>query len=143
MGARRIEKLNKIQETIRLNGGEALVLQTDVTKQIEVQALVQRAVTEFGRLDVIINNAGIMPLSNMSNIRVAEWEQMIDVNIKGVLYGIAASLPQFQKQKNGHIINIASVAARRVYPGCAVYCGTKFAVRAISAGLRQDLSPEA
>jgi NADP-dependent 3-hydroxy acid dehydrogenase YdfG len=117
------------------------VLQMDVTVRADVEKLVQLAVSQYGRIDVMINNAGIMPLSNMANLKVEEWERTIDVNVKGVLYGIGASLPFFQKQKSGHIINISSAGGRRVYPGCAVYCGTKFAVRAISEGLRQDINP--
>jgi len=141
LGARRTEKLTLLKSQIEANGGTAICLKTDVTKREEVAALVELASSTFGRLDIMINNAGIMPLSNMMNVRVSEWDQAIDVNIKGVLYGIAAALPIFQKQKSGHILNIASVGGRRVYPGCAVYCATKFAVRAITEGLRLDINP--
>lgn len=139
LGARRTEKLEALQAAIEARGGTALTLRTDVTQESQVRALVQLALDRFGRVDVMVNNAGIMPLSNMGNLRVSEWNQTIDVNIKGVLYGIAAALPGFIQQKSGHFVNIASAGGRRVYPGCAVYCATKFAVRALSEGLRQDL----
>jgi NADP-dependent 3-hydroxy acid dehydrogenase YdfG len=110
----------------------------DVARRGEVEALVETATTAFGRLDVIINNAGLMPLSRLEQGKVEDWERMIDINLKGVLYGIAAALPIMQKQRSGHIINIASTAGLRVRPTMAVYSATKFAVRAISEGLRQE-----
>lgn len=120
-------------------GGSAACCALDVTSRESVQAFVDLAVQEFGRLDVIVNNAGIMPLSPIDAFKVDEWDLMIDINIKGVLYGIAAALPVMQKQNSGHIINIASVAGHIVTKNSAVYCGTKFAVRAISEGLRQEV----
>lgn len=112
-----------------------MAYQTDVTRADEVKALIQGALDTFGRVDVLINNAGLMSIAPMSDVRVEEWERMIDINIKGVLYGIAAALPVFQQQNAGHFINIASVAGIKVFsPGGTVYSGTKFAVRAISEG---------
>jgi NADP-dependent 3-hydroxy acid dehydrogenase YdfG len=142
LGARRVEKLEKIASEIKENGGEAVALKTDVTKAEDVKALVKKAKDTFGKIDVLINNAGIMPLAPMAAVKVNEWNSMIDVNIKGVLYGIAAALPEFQKQKSGHFINLASVAGLKVSPGGAVYSGTKYAVRAISEGLRQEVGKD-
>jgi len=142
LGARRVEKLEKIAAEIKQNGGEAEILKTDVTKVEDVKALVKKAIDSFGKIDVLVNNAGIMPLAPLSAVKVSEWDSMIDVNIKGVLYGIAAALPEFQKQKSGHFINLASVAGLKVSPGGAVYSGTKFAVRAISEGLRQEVGKD-
>ncbi|TDN38303.1 SDR family oxidoreductase [Hymenobacter sp. UV11] len=140
LGARRVENLEKIAADIRAEGGQVEVLQTDVTKAAEVKALVDKAVEAFGRLDVIINNAGLMAIAPMSATKVDEWESMIDINIKGVLYGIAAALPIFEKQGAGHFINISSVAGIKVFsPGGTVYSGTKYAVRAISDGLRHEV----
>jgi NADP-dependent 3-hydroxy acid dehydrogenase YdfG len=139
LGARRIEKLEAIATDIRAEGGKVEVLATDVTRVGDVQALVNKAVDAFGRIDVLVNNAGIMPLAPLSELKVEEWDQMIDVNIKGVLYGIAAALPLFEKQKSGHFINLASVAGLKVSPGGTVYSGTKFAVRAITEGLRVEV----
>ncbi|MBE0392862.1 SDR family oxidoreductase [Flavobacterium sp. PL002] len=142
LGARRIEKLEKIAKDIRKSGGAIEVLKTDVTKANDVKALVKKAIDSFGKIDVMINNAGIMPLAPLAALKVDEWDSMIDVNIKGVLYGIAAALPEFQKQKSGHFINLASVAGLNVSPGGAVYSGTKFAVRAISEGLRKEVGKD-
>lgn len=139
LGARRIEKLEKIATEITDKGGKVAVLATDVSKADDVKALVQKAIDTFGKIDVIINNAGIMPLAPLSAVKVDEWDQMIDVNIKGVLYGIAAALPEFQKQDSGHFINLSSVAGHKIMVGGAVYSGTKFAVRAISEGLRMEV----
>jgi NADP-dependent 3-hydroxy acid dehydrogenase YdfG len=139
VGARRTERLGALVEEIHRNGGAARALATDVTSRSAVKALVDTAVEEFGRLDVLINNAGIMPLSPLTNLAVEEWDRMIDVNVKGVLYGVAAALPHMMTQKSGHIINTCSVAGHLVFPASAVYSGTKFAVRAISEGLRQDV----
>lgn len=138
LGARREERLQALVEDIRKHGGEAEYRVTDVTSREEVQALADAAVERFGHVDVLINNAGLMPLSFLSQCKVDEWDRMVDVNIKGVLYGIAAVLPGMQARKSGHIINIASVAGHDVFPTGAVYCGTKHAVRAISEGLRQE-----
>ncbi|NRS90125.1 hypothetical protein HNQ02_003062 [Flavobacterium sp. 7E] len=142
LGARRLNKLEVIADEIRKNGGAIEVLKTDVTKANDVKALVKKAIDSFGKIDVMINNAGIMPLAPLAALKVDEWDSMIDVNIKGVLYGIAAALPEFQKQKSGHFINLASVAGLNVSPGGAVYSGTKFAVRAISEGLRQEVGKD-
>ena len=138
LGARRLDRLDALVTEIQGRGGEARALVTDVTSRGDVQALVDAAVEEFGRIDVLINNAGIMPLSPLANLAVDEWDRMIDVNVKGVLYGIAAALPHMIRRKSGHIINTASVAGHLIFPASAVYSGTKFAVRAISEGLRQE-----
>ena len=139
LGARRTERLEALVQEITSRGGAARALATDVTSPSDVKALADAAVEEFGRLDVLINNAGVMPLSPLTNLAVDEWDRMIDVNVKGVLYGIAAALPHMTRQKSGHIINTSSVAGHLVFPGSAVYSGTKFAVRAISEGLRQEV----
>src|SRR6202008_4624806 len=123
---------------IQATGGQAVALELDVTDPQSVGAFVGGAHRQFGRIDVLVNNAGVMPLSFMAELRVAEWNQMIDVNLRGVLHGIAAVLPIMREQKSGHIINVASVSAHRVDPTAAVYCATKFAVRALSEGLRQE-----
>lgn len=142
MGARRADKLNTIATAIISAGGAAVYQVTDVTRKKDVQALIDKAVTTYGRIDVLINNAGIMPIAPLSEVRTVEWDTMIDINIKGVLYGIAAALPVFEKQQSGHFINIGSVAGVKVFsPGGTVYSGTKFAVRAISEGLRQEVKP--
>lgn len=139
LGARRIEKLDAIVAEIQSENGQAVALATDVTIGESVKALVDLAVTTFGRTDVMINNAGIMPLSPLSALKVQEWNDTIDVNIKGVLNGIAAALPVFERQETGHFINISSVAGHKVSPASSVYAGTKFAVRAISEGLRMEV----
>lgn len=140
LGARRADKLEAIVNDIKLKGGTATYLVTDVTSKVQVQALVDIAVTTYGKIDVLINNAGIMPIAPMAEVRTDEWDSMIDINIKGVLYGIAAALPIFQKQESGHFINLGSVAGIKVFsPGGTVYSGTKYAVRAISEGLRHEV----
>jgi NADP-dependent 3-hydroxy acid dehydrogenase YdfG len=140
IGARRQDKLETIVKDIKDKGGEAEYLVTDVTITSDVKALVQKAVDVFGRIDVMINNAGLMSIAPMSECKIDEWDRMIDINIKGVLYGIAAALPVFEKQQSGHFINISSVAGIKVFsPGGTVYSGTKFAVRAISEGLRHEV----
>jgi NADP-dependent 3-hydroxy acid dehydrogenase YdfG len=138
LGARRQGHLDKIVGEIVGAGGQAFALAVDVTKREDVEAFAEATVKNYGRLDVFINNAGLMPLSPLAANKVDEWERMVDVNIKGVLYGIAAALPRFQTQKSGHLINVSSVAGHVVFPGGAVYCGTKFAVRAIAEGFRQE-----
>lgn len=135
LGARRVDRLEKIQQKI---GNNISIQKTDVTKPDEVNALIETAYKDFGRVDVLINNAGLMPQSFLEKNKQDEWNQMIDVNIKGVLYGIGAVLPYMREQKSGHIINLASVAGHVVFPGSAVYSGTKYAVRAITEGLRQE-----
>lgn len=139
LGARRADRIESLAEEINKNGGSAVAVATDVTKREQVQKLVDAAVKQFGRVDVILNNAGIMPLSPMERLNVDEWDQMIDVNLKGVLYGIAAALPYMKSQKSGHIINVSSVAGHKVFHGSAVYSATKFGVRALSEGLRQEV----
>ncbi len=141
LGARRKEKLDQIVQDIEQSGGSARAFITDVTKKEDLDALVKNTIEAFGRVDVIFNNAGLMPLSRLENLHYEEWEKMIDTNIKGVLYGIGAILPVFKEQKSGHFINVSSVAGHRVGPGAAVYSATKFAVRAISEGLRQEVKP--
>ncbi|MGN6266553.1 MAG: SDR family oxidoreductase [Ginsengibacter sp.] len=139
LGARRVDRIKALAEQINNNGGKALALATDVTKVEQVKALVDAAVKNYNRLDVMINNAGLMPRSPLERLKIDEWNQMIDVNIKGVLYGIAAALPYMKEQKSGHIINVSSVAGHVVRPGGVVYSATKHAVRVISEGLRQEV----
>jgi NADP-dependent 3-hydroxy acid dehydrogenase YdfG len=139
LGARRIDRLEALAQELSL--GEGAVLQTDVTSRDQVKNLVDQAVATHGRVDVIINNAGLMPHSPLERLKVDEWDRMIDVNIKGVLYGIAAVLPHMQAQKSGHIINVSSVAGHTVGPNGVVYSATKHAVRVISEGLRQEVKP--
>lgn len=139
MGARRTDKLKGIAETIEREGGQARFCAVDVTQREDVDSLIQFAVREFGRVDVIVNNAGVMPLSTLEETKVDEWNRMIDVNIRGVLHGIAAGLPRMRAQGSGQFINMASIGAHTVSPTAAVYCATKFAVRAISEGLRQEV----
>jgi len=141
LGARRIERLQSLTEELNQNGGKALAIPTDVTVPDQVKQLVDAAVQTYGRIDVIINNAGLMPLSLLERLKVDDWNQMIDVNIKGVLYGIAAALPYMKKQKSGHVINVSSVAGHKVRPGNVVYAATKNAVRVLSEGLRQEVKP--
>ncbi|MDZ5601807.1 SDR family oxidoreductase [Pseudomonas sp. RP23018S] len=140
LGARRLARLDQIVAEIAAEGGQAIAVQTDVTRQEDLKALAAAGVERFGRIDVLVNNAGIMPLAPISKLRVDEWDRMIDINIKGVLYGIAAVLPAFEAQSSGHIINISSVAGIKVFaPIGSVYSATKFAVRAIAEGLRSEL----
>lgn len=141
LGARRVEKLESVAAEITKAGGQVRILRTDVADPKQVQALVDDAVASFGGLDVMINNAGLMAQSALGARRIEEWQRMIDINIKGVLYGIAAALPVMQAQKRGHIINVASVAGHKVHGGGAVYAATKHAVRVISEGLRQEVKP--
>ena len=138
LGARRTDRLAALCEELRFEGATLDYLACDVTQREDMQQLADFALEKYGRIDVMINNAGVMPLSPMSSIKVEEWDLMLDVNVRGVLYGIAAVLPTFQAQQSGHIINIASVGALTVSPTAAVYCATKFAVRVISDGLRQE-----
>ncbi|WP_434765928.1 SDR family oxidoreductase [Pseudomonas triticicola] len=139
LGARRTERLAVIAEEISGAGGHAQFRALDVIDQQDVQRFVDFAVEQYGRVDVLVNNAGVMPLSRLDALKVDEWNRMIDVNIRGVLHGIAASLPLMQRQRAGQIINIASIGAYAVSPTAAVYCATKYAVRAISEGLRQEV----
>lgn len=139
LGARRIERLEALASELGL--GAAAAVETDVTHCDQVKRLVDGAVKTHGRIDVILNNAGLMPHSPLERGKVQDWERMIDVNIKGVLYGIAAALPHMKAQKSGHVINVSSVAGHLVRPGGAVYSATKHAVRVISEGLRQEVKP--
>jgi NADP-dependent 3-hydroxy acid dehydrogenase YdfG len=141
LGARRIERLQKLADELTANGGQALALATDVTDHDQVKSLVDAAVQKYGRIDVMINNAGLMPHSPLERLKIDDWNRTIDVNIKGVLYGIAAALPYMKQQKAGHIINVSSVAGHKVTPNGAVYCATKHAVRALSEGLRVEVKP--
>ncbi|WP_230983032.1 SDR family oxidoreductase [Inquilinus limosus] len=139
LGARRLHRLEVVAEEIRCDGGRVALRRLDVTRREDAEAFVQAAVAQFGRLDVIVNNAGVMPLSPVADLKVEEWDRMVDVNLKGVLYGVAAALPVFRAQGSGHIVNVTSVADRRIVPTAAVYSATKYAVRAFSEGLRQEI----
>jgi len=142
LAARRTDRLNKLVGDIRAAGGQAIAVATDVAKRDDLERLAAAAVEAFGRIDVLVNNAGVMPLSPLAKLQVDEWDRTIDVNIKGVLYGIAAVLPRMQAQGSGHIINIASIAGIKVFtPIGTVYSATKHAVRAISEGLRVESGP--
>ncbi len=140
MGARRIDKLAELEKKIQSNGGEAAFQELNVTKKDDCNAFVDTAIANWGTVDILVNNAGLMPLSFVKSLKVDEWEQMIDVNIKGVLFCTAAVIPHLKEQKSGHIVNISSVAGRVVFPSGSVYCATKHAVTAFSEGLRQELS---
>ncbi|MCA0891789.1 SDR family oxidoreductase [Qipengyuania flava] len=140
VAARRTDKLDAVVAQIESSGGVARAYPMDVTDKNQVASVVAGVVSDFGKLDVLINNAGLMPIRPMAEVNTEEWDQMIDVNLKGVLYGIAAALPRFLEQGSGHIINLSSVAGIKVFaPGGTVYSGTKFAVSAISEGLRQEV----
>ncbi len=138
LGARRTDRLDMLAEEIKAAGGDVLTRRLDVTDRTDVATFAEAARQVWGRVDVIVNNAGVMPLSLMASLKVDEWDRMVDVNIKGVLYGIAAVLPEMTARGAGHIVNIASIGALQVSPTAAVYCATKYAVRAISDGLRQE-----
>lgn len=140
VAARRKDKLDEVVAQITAAGGTARAYALDVTDKTQVEAVVAGVVADYGRLDVLVNNAGVMPIRPMSEVNTDEWDRMIDVNLKGVLYGIAAALPRFLAQEGGHFINLSSVAGIKVFaPGGTVYSGTKFAVSAISEGLRQEV----
>ncbi|AJY46261.1 SDR family oxidoreductase [Martelella endophytica] len=139
LGARRADRLEALVNDIKAAGGEAIAVATDVTKLEDVQALVKAAQDAFGGVDVVFNNAGLMPLSPLDSLKIDEWNQMIDVNMKGTLYGIAAVLPIFKAQKSGHVINVSSVYGHKTVATGAVYCATKHAVRSLSEGLRQEV----
>lgn len=141
LGARRQDRIQSLADELAGSGGKAIAMATDVTQYEQVKRLVDAAVHALGRIDVMINNAGLMPQAPLERLRIDEWDRMIDVNIKGVLYGIAAALPYMKQQKAGHIINVSSVAGHKVGPGSAVYAATKHAVRALSEGLRQEVKP--
>lgn len=139
-GARRTDKLESLEKEIAKNGGEILIQKLDVTKKAECDSFVDAAAKKWGMVDILVNNAGLMPLSFFKSLKVDEWDRMIDVNIKGVLYCTAAAIPHMLAKKSGHIVNISSVAGRVVFPAGSVYCATKHAVTALSEGLRQEFS---
>jgi NADP-dependent 3-hydroxy acid dehydrogenase YdfG len=141
LGARRRDRIEALAEQLTESGGTAISVVVDVADRQQVKNLVDTAVRTFGRIDVMINNAGLMPQALLERLQIDEWDRMIDVNIKGVLYGIAAALPYMQRQKSGHFINVSSVAGHKVGPGSAVYSATKHAVLALSEGLRQEVKP--
>ena len=141
LGARRADRIQSLANELSAKGDKAVAKTTDVTDRAQVKALVDAAVQAYGRVDVMINNAGLMPQSLIERLKIDEWDRMIDVNIKGTLYGIAAALPYMKQQKAGHIVNVSSVAGHKVGPGSAVYAATKYAVRALSEGLRQEVKP--
>lgn len=140
--ARRKDKLENLKQAIEKDGGKALVATGDVTKKEDFNAVVAKTIEKYGKVDGLINNAGLMPLSFVEKLKTDEWEKMVDVNIKGVLNGVAAVLPKMIDNKGGAIINISSMAANRYFPGGAVYCATKSAVKMLSEGLRQELAPK-
>ena len=141
LGARRVDRIESLASALTDKGGKALAVATDVTHYNEVERLVDAAVETYGRIDVMINNAGLMPHSPLERLKIDDWDRMIDVNLKGVLYGIAAALPHMKARRSGHIINVSSVAGHKVRPGSAVYSATKTAVRVVSEGLRQEVKP--
>jgi len=141
LGARRVDRIESLANQLTTSGGKAIAIATDVTQHDQVKRLADAAVRRFGRIDVMLNNAGLMPQAPLERLKIGEWDRMIDVNIKGVLYGIAAALPYMKQQKAGHIVNVSSVAGHKVGPGFAVYAATKHAVRALSEGLRQEVKP--
>ena len=140
IGARRTDKLSELENEITKNGGQAFSQKLDVTKKSDCDSFVKSVMEKWGGVDILVNNAGLMPLSFIKSLKVDEWDQMIDVNIKGVLYCIAAVIPHMLEKKSGHIVNISSVAGRIVFPSGSVYCATKHAVTALSEGLRQEFS---
>lgn len=140
--ARSEDKLKKLKAKIEKDGGKAMVIKTDVTKPSDFENAVSKILSEYGTIDVLLNNAGLMPLSFVEKLKTDEWEKMIEVNIKGVFNGVAAVLPTMRKNKSGHIINISSSAAYSYFPGGAVYCATKAAVKMFSEGLRKELAPK-
>jgi NADP-dependent 3-hydroxy acid dehydrogenase YdfG len=141
LGARRHDRIRALADKLTGRGGKAIAITTDVIDCDQVMKLVDAAVQTYGRIDVMINNAGLMPQSPLERLKIDDWNRMIDVNIKGVLYGIAAALPYMKQQKSGHIINVSSVAGHKVRAGGAVYAATKHAVLALSEGLRQEVKP--
>lgn len=140
--ARREDRLKELQDSIEKEGGKAIVVVGDVAKKKDLENVVSKAKETFGTVNAIVNNAGLMPLSYVEKLKTDEWDKMVEVNIKGVLNGVAAVLPTLIENKGGHIINISSMAAHRYFPGGAVYCATKSAVKMFSEGLRQELSPK-
>ncbi|WP_111496234.1 SDR family oxidoreductase [Marinobacter bohaiensis] len=141
LGARRLERIEALAAELTEAGFQAKAVQTDVADRAQVQNLVDVAVETFGRVDAMLNIAGLMPLAPLEDLKFDEWEQMIDVNLKGTLYGIGAALPHMKAQKSGHIFNVSSVYGHKLGPDASVYCATKFGVRALSEGLRQEVKP--
>jgi NADP-dependent 3-hydroxy acid dehydrogenase YdfG len=141
LGARRVDRIESLAKQLTGRGGKALAVATDVTHHEQVKRLVDAAVRSYGRIDVMLNNAGLMPHSPLERLKIDDWNRTIDVNLKGVLYGIAAALPYMKQQKSGHFINVSSVAGHKVRPGSAVYAATKTAVLVLSEGLRQEVKP--
>ncbi len=139
-GARRFDKLESLKNEVQENGGEILIKNLDVTKKEECDSFINLVTKTWNRIDILINNAGIMPLSFFKNLKISEWEEMIDVNLKGVLFCTAAVIPCMIAKKTGHIVNISSLAGRIIFPAGSVYCATKHAITAFSEGLRQELS---
>jgi len=142
IGARRTDKLEQLENEIKRNNhsGEVLAQKLDVTKKDDCNAFVDQTIKKWGTVDILVNNAGLMPLSFVKSLKVDEWEQMVDVNIKGVLFMTAGVVSHMKEKKSGHIVNISSVAGRLVFPSGSVYCATKHAVTAFSEGLRQEFS---
>lgn len=141
LAARRADRIKALADELANQGGKALAVTTDVTDRKQVKQLVDKTVEAYGRIDVMLNNAGLMPLAPLEKLKIDEWDQMIDVNLKGVLHGIAAALPYMKEQKSGHFINVSSVYGHKLGPNATVYCATKHAVRALSEGLRQEVKP--
>lgn len=141
LAARRSDRIEALANELGDQGGKAMAVTTDVTDRQQVKQLADKAVETYGRIDVMLNNAGLMPLAPLEKLKIDEWEQMVDVNFKGVLYGVAAALPYMKEQKSGHFINVSSVYGHKIGPNATVYCATKFAVRAMSEGLRQEVKP--
>ena len=140
IGARRVDRLADLAGKISAAGGEVFYQKLDVTKRSECEDFAKAVLNKWGSIDILVNNAGLMPLSFFKNLKVDEWDQMVDVNIKGVLYCTAAVISHMKEKKSGHIVNISSVAGRIVFPSGSVYCATKHAVAALSEGLRQEFS---
>jgi NADP-dependent 3-hydroxy acid dehydrogenase YdfG len=140
LAARRLDRLSALQRQIAANGGQAVALEMDVVDQASVTAGAEKLAEAFGSIDILFNNAGLMPISDLEALKTDEWHRMVDVNIKGLLNTTAAVLPMMIRQKGGHIVNTSSIAGRKVFPGLAVYCATKHAVTAISEGMRLELS---
>ena len=141
LGARRIDRIQALANELNQSGRKALAIATDVTRFDHVKKLVDDAVRSYGRIDVMLNNAGVMLHSPLERLKLEDWDQMIDINIKGVMYGIAAALPHMKQQKSGHFINVSSVAGHKIRPNGTVYAATKHAVRVISEGLRMEVKP--
>ncbi len=141
LGARRADRIESLAKELTRLGGKAMARRTDVTDHVQVKALVDGAVQAYGRIDVMLNNAGLMPHSPLERLKIEDWDRTIDVNIKGVLYGIAAALPHMKRQRSGHVVNVSSVAGHKVTPNGAVYAATKHAVRVLSEGLRLEVKP--